>query len=80
MSTVRLNITVPKEIVKQLDRIVGPRGKSAFITECIRQRIQQIEKEKLQELLKEGYENTKSESAALAREFEQVDLEGWDEY
>lgn len=80
MNAVRLNITIPKEIAKQLERLVGPKGKSAFITECIRQRIEQIKKEKLQELLKEGYKNNKSESITITKEFESIDLEGWDEY
>jgi len=80
MSTVRLNITLPKDIVKHLDKFTGKKGKSSFIAECIRKRIEQIEKEKLQNLLTEGYKNTKSESVELAKEFEIVDLEGWDEY
>ena len=80
MSTVRLNITLPQEIAYQLDRFAGHRGKSSFIAECIRKRIQQIEKERLGNLLREGYESTKSEGLALAEEFEPVDLEGWDEY
>lgn len=80
MSTVRLNITLPKDIVKHLDKLTGKKGKSSFIAECIRKRIEQIEKEKLQNLLTEGYKNTKSESVELAKEFEIVDLEGWDEY
>ena len=80
MNTVRLNITLSQEIANQLDQFAGKKGKSAFIAECIRQRTEQIEKEKLKNLLKEGYESTQFESLAVAKEFELVDLEGWDEY
>ncbi|MFQ5825218.1 MAG: hypothetical protein ACE5JB_14310 [bacterium] len=80
MNTVRLNITLPREIANQLDLLAGSKGKSSFIAECIRHRIAQLEKEKLLKNLKEGYKNTKSESLSLAKEFEAADLEGWDEY
>jgi metal-responsive CopG/Arc/MetJ family transcriptional regulator len=80
MNTVRLNITLPKDIATKLDSLAGSKGKSSFIAECIQQRISQIEQQKLRNLLKEGYQSTKAESLALVKEFEPVDLEGWDEY
>ena len=80
MSNVRLNITIPEELARQLDRIVGTRGKSRFIAETLRKRIQEIEEQKLQQMLEEGYKARKKESQSIAKEFEAVDLEGWDEY
>ena len=80
MSTVRLNITLPVELSKQLDKLTGPRKKSRFITETLKQRIEKIQHEKLQELLEDGYKASRQEGLAIAREFEPVDLEGWDEY
>ena len=80
MSTVRLNITIPEELARQLDSIVGARRKSRFIAETLRKRIQEIEEQKLQQLLQEGYKTRKKESQSIAREFEPADLEGWDEY
>ena len=80
MSNVRLNITIPEEVARQLDSIVGTRGKSRFIAETLRKRIQEIEEQKLQQLLEEGYKARKKESQSMAKEFEHADLEGWDEY
>ncbi len=80
MNTVRLNVTLPEELVRQLDNLAGPRKKSRFIAETLRQRIEKIQNEQLQTLLEEGYKSARQESLALAREFEPVDLEGWDEY
>jgi predicted DNA-binding protein len=80
METVRLNLTLPKEIATKLNLLVGSKSKSAFIAECLERRIAQIEDEKLKNLMVEGYQNTKAESLDFAREFEPVDLEGWDEY
>ena len=80
MSNVRLNITIPEEVARQLDSIVGTRGKSRFIAETLRRRIQEIAEQKLHQLLEEGYKARKKESQSIAKEFESADLEGWDEY
>ncbi len=80
MGTVRLNITLPEDLVHQLDKLVGARKKSRFISEALRQRIEKIQNEQMQKLLEEGYKARKAESLAITKEFESVDLEGWDEY
>ena len=80
MDMVRLNITLPEKLVHQLDKLVGPRKKSRFIAETLRQRIEKIESEQMQKLLEEGYKARKAESLAITKEFEPADLEGWDEY
>jgi metal-responsive CopG/Arc/MetJ family transcriptional regulator len=80
MNTVRLNITLPENLAHQLDRLVGPRKKSRFITETLRQRIDKIQNEQMQKLLEEGYKERRAESLAITKEFEPIDLEGWNEY
>jgi len=80
MDTVRLNITLPKKLAQQLHKLVGPRKKSRFIAETLKQRIEEIQNERLQKLLEEGYKDRKGESLAIARELEHIDIEGWDEY
>jgi len=80
MNSVRLNITLPREVAEKLDALAGRKGKSSFIAECIRQKIAQLERERLRGLLIEGYESTKKEGLSITREFEPLDIEGWDEY
>ena len=80
MGTSRLNITLPEELLEELDQIVGPRRKSQFIASTIRERLMEIKAERLRELLTEGYRARKKESSDLSREFEAIDSEGWDEY
>ena len=80
MNTVRLNVTLPEELARKLDNLAGSRNKSRFIAETLRQRIEEIQNEQLQMLLEEGYKSARQESINLAKEFEFVDLEGWDEY
>lgn len=80
MSVVRMNITIPEELAQQLDKLIGPRKKSHFITETLKERIERIQDEELQKMLEEGYKVRKQESQSIAEEFESADLEGWDEY
>lgn len=77
---VRLNITLPKKLVQSLDKLAGPRKRSRFIAKALENQIKQHEKAKLEKLLVQGYRATEKESAAFAKEFEDTDLEGWDEY
>lgn len=80
MNMVRMNITIPEEMAQQLDKLAGAKKKSHFIVESLRERMKKIEHEELQKNLEEGYKAERGESLSLAREFEQVDIEGWDEY
>ena len=77
---VRVNISLSRDLAESLDRIAGPRKRSAFIAEAIRQLLERNAKEALDRLLSEGYRANKSESLSLTKEFETSDLEGWDEY
>jgi CopG family transcriptional regulator/antitoxin EndoAI len=78
--TVRLNITLPKGLVEAMNRMTESRKRSGFIAEAVRQKIEQKEKEEMEKLLIEGYQAAAKESRALTREFENADLEGWDDY
>ncbi len=77
---VRLNVTIPKNLFIALNEHVGPRKKSQFIAHAIRKQIKQNQKETLDKALEEGYRKTRQESLAIANEFANVDLEGWDAY
>jgi CopG family transcriptional regulator/antitoxin EndoAI len=78
--TVRLNITLPKGLVQAMNRVTGPRKRSRFIAEAVRQRIEEKEKKAIDKLLEEGYRVTAKENLTLTKEFESADLEGWDDY
>jgi len=78
--TIRLNITIPKDLAYALNRFAGPRKRSQFIAEAVRQQIEKKEKEELEKILEEGYQASAQESLAITKEFEIADLEGWNEY
>ena len=78
--TVRLNITLPRKVAQELEKLSGSRNRSQFIAEAVQQKIEKLRDEELKKQLIEGYKATKKESLDLAEEFEFIDLEGWDEY
>jgi len=80
MRVVRMNITIPQELARQVDELTDPRKRSQFISEALKHRIEEIQHEKAQKALEEGYKARKEESHSITKEFEAVDLEGWDEY
>jgi metal-responsive CopG/Arc/MetJ family transcriptional regulator len=70
----RLNITIPEEIDKEIKNIPN---KSSFISAAIKEKIDRINKEKLDKLLIEGYKATSKEDKEINEEWENVTLEGW---
>jgi metal-responsive CopG/Arc/MetJ family transcriptional regulator len=80
MRVVRMNITIPQELAHQVDELTGRRKRSQFISEALKHRIEEIQHEKAQKVLEEGYRARKEESRLITKEFEAADLEGWDEY
>ena len=80
MSTVRMNITLPEELARKLDRLVSSRKKSMFIVKSLEECIHRMERDELKAKLKEGYKVRRDEGLRIAEEFRKVDPEGWDEY
>jgi len=80
MGMIRMNITIPEQLALKLDRLVSPRKKSKFIVESLEECIHRRERQELNMKLKEGYKARRSEGIRIAEEFQEVDLEGWDEY
>jgi metal-responsive CopG/Arc/MetJ family transcriptional regulator len=77
---VRLNVILPKDLAESLNDIAGPRNRSRVISESIREYLRQRKKAELEKQLEEGYRAAAKENITLVKEFEAVDLEGWDEY
>ena len=80
METVRLNITLPMPLAKELKQITAPRKLSLFVSNAIARESKYLKEQKLKELLVEGYQATRDEGIELMKEFEQLDVEGWDDY
>jgi len=70
----RLNITLPEEIAQEIKDIPN---KSGFISEAVKEKLERINKEKLDKLLIEGYKATRKEDKEINQEWEKITLEGW---
>ncbi len=76
MHSIRLNITVPKEL-KQPLRNVG--NKSAFIAEAIREKLEREQEERLNQELKEGYLAAVQEDQEICEEWNSTTGDGLEE-
>ena len=70
----RLNIILPEKIAQEIKDISN---KSGFIAEAIKEKIEKINRKKLDQLLIEGYEATRKEDKEINQEWEKITLEGW---
>jgi metal-responsive CopG/Arc/MetJ family transcriptional regulator len=80
LETSRLNITLPEDLVNELNQLVEPRKKSRFIAAVLRDRLKKLREEKQKKILSEGYQTRKKESEEISQDYLSIDLEGWDEY
>ncbi len=72
---VRLNITMPEDVAEQLNHV---RNKSYFIAQALKEKFQREKKQKLDELLVEGYKKSAAENGALNNDWEAGTLnDGW---
>lgn len=42
--SVRTNLLLPEDLVEQLDRVAGPRGRSRYVAEAVRERLRRDER------------------------------------
>ena len=80
METVRINITIPVPLLRQLNQLTADRKRSRFISQAIESKIRDMNEGKLVRELKEGYLSTRKEALKCAEEFSPLDLAGWDDY
>lgn len=70
----RLNITIPEDIAKKLNKISN---KSKFIAEAVKEKLEKLEMQELEKILAEGYEAVKEEDKKVNDDWEKITLEGW---
>jgi len=69
MGVVRMNITLPEEVARQLGEVAEPEKKSRFIVDAVREKIDKVKEARLESMLKEGYRAMREESLEITREF-----------
>ncbi len=80
MTTLKVNFTIPEDVVRKLRNLVDDRKRSAFVAEALREKLRRIEEEKLKQELIEAYKERYEEDMELDREWEAITLENWPEW
>ena len=80
MPAIRINITLPEDLLGTLKKVVKSGETSSFIANLIREKLWEIQKEKRNMELAEGYKKRREEDLKIAKKFEHLDVEGLDEY
>lgn len=78
--SVRTTIHLDGELAAKLRTLVEPRGMNRFINEAVAERVASIERQQLEDDLREGYIANAARDAEIAADWEVVDLEGWPEW
>ena len=73
----RVNITLPKETLKLIDKLSQKRERSRFLNEAVRFYVEKKGKVNLKRLLKEGYVKSAKRDLEIAREWFHLEEEVW---
>ena len=77
MKTLKLNFTIPEDVVAALKARVSERKRSAFVAAAILDKLNQLEQEQLKQALVEGYQARREEDVEINTEWERPTLEAW---
>ena len=70
MKAMKVNFTMPEDVVAALKGRVGERSRSAFVTAAVLDRLHDLEQEELKQTLIEGYLARRDEDAEVSKEWE----------
>ena len=73
----RINISLPEQTVRVLDRAVKRGERSRFIDQAIRTYLKQKSRAQLRKALADGYRQSAEEDLALASDWFHLDEEAW---
>ena len=73
----RINITLPEETIRLIDRVAGKGDRSRFINEAVKSYIKEVGRANLRKRLKEGAIHEAELDRRLAEEWYTLDEEAW---
>lgn len=74
MNSVRMNVSVPEEVFKEISRHIEPRKRSQFITQAVKRSLNELKKQRLAA----EYEEVAAEIRRVNEELEGVVSDGLD--
>jgi CopG family transcriptional regulator/antitoxin EndoAI len=73
----RINVSLPEETVKLIDRVTRKGNRSRLIDAAVRHYVRSVGRAKLQDQLAEGYRKLAKSSLETAAEWFPLDEEAW---
>lgn len=73
----RINISLPEDTVKLIDRVTRKGNRSRLIDAAVRHYVRSVGKSKLESRLAEGYRKLSKSSLEIAADWFPVDEEAW---
>lgn len=73
----RINVSLPQETVKLIDRVTRKGNRSRLIDAAVRHYVRSVGKAKLESRLAEGYRKLSKSSLEIAADWFPVDEEAW---
>ena len=77
---VRTTISLEESLAARVQQLIAPRWLNRFINEAVAEKVTAIERQRIEEELREGYLATNEDRDQLAADWEVVDLENWPEW
>ncbi len=74
---VRTTVQIDDDVFDRVRRHVPARGLSKFVNEALAARIDQLERERIEAEMREGYIATRADREALSADWSILDAEGW---
>ena len=74
---VRTTIQLEEDLLARLRQIVPSRGLNRFINDTLAEKVATIERQSIEEAMKEGYLAVDQERRQVDADWQAVDLEGW---
>jgi CopG family transcriptional regulator/antitoxin EndoAI len=73
----RINVSLPEETVKLIDRVARKGNRSRLIDAAVRHYVRSVGRAKLQDQLREGYRKLAKSSLETAADWFPLDEESW---
>lgn len=73
----RINITLPEDTIRLIDRVTEKGDRSRFINDAVRRYVDEVGRKNLRKLIKEGATRRAERDLRLAEEWFQLEEEAW---
>jgi hypothetical protein len=75
----RTTIYLDEGLLTRLRQLVPPRGLNRFISQAVEEKVEALERQRIEEMMKEGYLATREDREDLNQDWAVVDTESWPE-